>query len=77
VVVRRSTSGGPSALKIPLISRKKFSKPAGVMISMVRAWFGPGFQKVCAMPRGLMTQEPASAVNSSSPISTPMRPSMT
>ena len=42
-------------------SSKNFSKPAGEMISRIRAGSSPAFQNVCHWPRGLKTKSPASA----------------
>ena len=48
-----SGSGGPPA-RISDSSRKKFSKPDGLMISIIRAGTWPAFHMVCISPRGLV-----------------------
>ena len=56
--------GELAGLCVAAISRKAFSRPLGVQVMIMRAGPGPGFMKVCSLPRGAKTKLPGPSTDS-------------
>src|SRR5829696_9883627 len=73
----RGTSGSLTLRSISESSRKKFSKPAGLITSIIRAGTSAAFHMACTSLRGLVMYPPAPRTTSRSPDRKPISPSVT
>src|SRR5829696_3258528 len=73
----RATSGSLTLRSISESSRKTFSKPAGLITSIIRAGTSAAFHMACTSLRGLVMYPPAPRTTSRSPDRKPISPSVT